>query len=128
MVKYINFYAPVAGVKQGSYEPAMILVTPKKQQVINLGIDYAISKRTAVTTEVARSNYDANTFSKVNNGDDAGYAAKFRLTNTLPISTKKPKDLNLLTTLDYEYVQDKFKPLKDSGRLNFQEIGDCRWS
>jgi hypothetical protein len=40
--------------------------------VINLGIDYAISKRTSVTSEVAMSNYDANTFSKINNGDDAG--------------------------------------------------------
>ncbi len=126
--KVYHYVAPVNNVKQGSYEPAMILVTPKKQQVINLGIDYAISKSTSVKTEVAMSNYDANTFSKINNGDDAGYAAKFRLTNALPVSTKKPKDLNLLTTLDYEYVQDKFKPLKDSGRLNLQEIGDCHWS
>src|SRR6476660_4169585 len=113
-------YVPlVNNLKQGSYEPAMILVTPKKQQVFNLGIDYAISKRTSVTTEVAMSNYDANTFSKINNGDDAGYAAKFRLTNALPIATKKPKDLNLLTTLDYEYVQDKFKPIERLREVEF---------
>ena len=62
--KVYHFVAPVNGVKQGRYEPVMILVTPKKQQVINLGIDYAISKHTSVTTEVAMSNYDANTFSK----------------------------------------------------------------
>jgi hypothetical protein len=117
--KVYRFVAPVNNVKQGSYEPAMILVTPKKQQVFNLGIDYAVSKRTSVMTEVAMSNYDANTFSKVNNGDDAGYAAKFRLTNTLPIATRKPKDLRLLTTLDYEYVQDKFKPIERLREVEF---------
>jgi hypothetical protein len=117
--KVYRFVPLVNNVKQGSYEPAMILVTPKKQQVFNLGIDYAISKRTSVATEVAMSNYDANTFSKVNNGDDAGYAAKFRLTNALPVRTKKPKDLQLLTTLDYEYVQDKFKPIERLREVEF---------
>ena len=117
--KVYRFVAAVNNVKQGSYEPAVILVTPKKQQVFNLAMDYAISKRTSVTSEVAMSNYDANTFSKINNGDDKGYAAKFRLTNALPISTKKPKDLQLLTTLDYEYVQDKFKPIERLREVEF---------
>lgn len=117
--KVYRFIAPVNNVKQGSYEPAMILVTPKKQQLINVGIDYAVNRNTSVMTEVAMSNYDANTFSKVNNGDDAGYAAKFILKNTLPVSTKKPKELKLLTTLDYEYVQDKFKPIERLREVEF---------
>jgi hypothetical protein len=117
--KVYRYVSPVNNVKQGSYEPAVILVTPKKQQVINLGVDYAISKNTSMMTEVARSNYDANTFSKFNNGDDAGYAAKFILKNTLPIRTKRPNDLRLFTTLDYEYVQDKFKPLERLREVEF---------
>ena len=40
--KVYRFVMPVAGVKQGSYEPINILVTPKKQQLVNLGVDYAI--------------------------------------------------------------------------------------
>lgn len=117
--KVYRYVAPINNLKQGYYEPAVFLVTPKKQQLLNLGMDYAISKNTSVVTEVAMSNYDANTLSKVNNGDDAGYAAKFLLLNTLPLRTKTPKDLKLLTTVDYEYVQNKFKPLERLRQVEF---------
>jgi len=117
--KVYRYVVPINNFKQGSYEPAVYLVTPKKQQLLNLGMDYAISKNTSVVTELAMSNYDANTFSHVNNGDDAGYAAKFILLNTLPLRTKTPKDLKLLTTVDYEYVQDKFKPLERLRQVEF---------
>jgi hypothetical protein len=117
--KVYRFVAPINGEKQGSYEPALILVTPKKQQIINLGIDYAISKNTSLITEVARSNYDVNTFSKINNGDDAGYAAKILINNVAPLRTKKPQELKFITRLDYEYVQDKFKPLERLRQVEF---------
>jgi hypothetical protein len=117
--KVYRFVPPINNLKQGNYEPAVFLVSPKKQQLINLGIDYAIGKNTSLVSEVAMSNYDANTFSKINNGDDRGYAAKFLLINTMPFQTKRPKELKLLTTLDYEYVQNKFKPLERLRQVEF---------
>ncbi len=115
--KVYRFVAPVGNQKQGRFEPVAILVTPKKQQIVNLGIDYAVTKNTLFKTELAMSNYDVNTFSKVNNGDDKGFAAKFQLTNTKQISGNKK--LQLLTGLDYEYVQDKFKPLERIRNVEF---------
>jgi hypothetical protein len=115
--KVYRFIAPINGVKQGSYESALILVTPKKQQLVNLGIDYAITKNTSLVTEVAMSNYDVNTFSKKDNGDDAGYAAKILLNSVKPLRSKK--ELKLITGLDYEYVQDKFKPLERLRQVEF---------
>jgi hypothetical protein len=113
-------YVPlINGVKQGSYEPAMLLVAPKKQQLVNLGIDYAINRNTSVMTEVAMSNYDANTFSKVNNGDDIGYAAKFKMYHIASLPTRNSQDLKLTTGLDYEYVQQKFKPLETLRQVEF---------
>ena len=106
---------PVGGVKQGRYEPVAILVTPKKQQLVNLGADYAITKNTLLKAEVAMSNYDVNTFSKIDGGDDVGWAAKFQLNN----SKKLRPSLELNTALDYEYVQSKFKPLE---RLRYVEF------
>ncbi len=115
--KVYKFLEPVGGVRQGNFEPVIVLVTPKKQQLINLGLDYAIDKNTMFRSEVAMSNYDANTFSKVNNGDDKGYAAKFQLNNTKQLREKNI--LQLLTGLDYEYVQSKFKPLERLRSVEF---------
>ena len=115
--KVFKFLFPVAGIKQGRYEPVQVLVTPKKQQIIDLGIDYAIDKNTLLKTEVAISNTDVNTFSSKNNGDDRGYAAKFQLSNKkmlLPV-----RKLELHTALDYEYVQNKFKPLERLRTVEF---------
>ena len=53
--------APANGVKQGQFEAAEFLVTPKTQQVITGGIDYKISKETMVSADLARSRYDVNT-------------------------------------------------------------------
>ncbi len=113
--KVYRFLLPVGGVKQGRFEPVQILVTPKTQQLINLGIEYAIDKNTMLKTEVATSNNDVNTFSEKDNGDDRGWAAKFQLSNskTLRSSTQ------LITGLDYEYVQNKFKPLERLRTVEF---------
>ncbi|MBS1577708.1 MAG: hypothetical protein JST09_20585 [Bacteroidetes bacterium] len=115
--KVYKFVAPVNNVKQGQFEPVTILVTPKKQQIVNLGIDYAVSKNTLMKAEVAMSNYDVNTFSKINNGDDNGFAGKFQLTNIRQFATKNKLQLN--TGLDYEYVQAKFKPLERIRNVEF---------
>ena len=115
--KVYKYVAPVGNIKQGQYEPIIILVTPKKQQVVNLGIDYTISKTTLLKTEVAMSNYDVNTFSTIDDGDDRGFAAKFQLSNTSQLSSKNK--LLLSTGLDYEMVQQKFKPLERLRTVEF---------
>lgn len=115
--KVFRYVAPVAGVKQGQYEPVLILVAPRKQQLVNLGIDYKINKSTVLKTEVATSSNDVNTFSSKDNGDDRGWAAKFQLSNNKMIQAAKKLELN--TILDYEYVQRKFKPLERLRNVEF---------
>jgi hypothetical protein len=115
--KVYRFVMPVGGVKQGNYEAATILITPKKQQVFNLGVDYAISKNTMIKAETAVSVYDVNTFSKLDKGNDNGFAARLQLNNTQPLHTKN--NLRLNTSLDYQYVQDRFKPLERLRSVEF---------
>lgn len=116
--KVYRWVAPVNGVRQGSFEPAVFLVTPKKQQVVSLGADYALNKNTLVSTELAMSNYDVNTFSQKSKVNDKGYAAKVQLRNTTPVNRLK-KGASLTTDLGYEYVQSRFKPLERLRNVEF---------
>jgi hypothetical protein len=115
--KVYKYVAPVLGIKQGQYEPIQILVAPRQQQIVNLGIDYIIDKNTTLKTEVATSKNDVNTFSDKDNGDDRGWAAKLQLNNTKMLSDARK--LQLTTGLDYEYVQGKFKPLERLRNVEF---------
>lgn len=115
--KVYRYVAPVAGVKQGRYEPVQIVVAPKRQQILNLGVDYAPGKNTLLKAEVATSNNDVNTFSSKDNGDDRGWASKVQLSNTKRLNDAK--GLELTSNLDYEYVQKKFNPLERLRNVEF---------
>ncbi len=115
--KVYRFIVPINGIRQGSYAPVTILVTPKKQQLLNLGIDYAIAKGTTIKTEAAMSNYDANTFSKKDDGDNRGWATKVQLNNSTLL--RKKNNLQLQSAFDYEYVQNKFRPLERLRTVEF---------
>lgn len=116
--KVYKWIAPVDGKPQGQYEPAVLLVTPKKQQLISLGVDYNITQNTVVNTEVAMSNYDVNTFSSIDKGNDKGYAGKINVKNTLPFRGSKA-GLKLVTEGGFEYVEAKFKPLERLRNVEF---------
>jgi hypothetical protein len=115
--KVYKFVEPVNGVKQGQFEPVIILVAPKKQQLISIGTEYQIDKNNLLKTEFALSNYDVNTFSSKNGGDDVGAAARVQYTNSVAIN--EAKKTFLISSIDYEHVQQKFKPLE---RLRFVEF------
>jgi hypothetical protein len=108
--------APVNGVPQGSYEAAEFLVTPKTQQVVTIGADYAIDKHTTLTADVAGSNYNINTLSTIEKNNDKGTAAKFILKNTRPLNST---GLQLTSMLGYEYVQANFAPIEPLRSVEF---------
>lgn len=115
--KVYRWLAPVNNVRQGDYTPASFLVTPKKQQLVSLAVDYDVSKRTNITTELAYSEYDVNTFSKKDKGNDQGYAARVLLKNTLPLGGSK--GLQLVSNGGYEMVDARFKPLERLRNVEF---------
>jgi hypothetical protein len=115
--KVYRFIPPVGGARQGNFEPVMKLVTPKKQQLISVATDYQIDKNNLLKTEFALSNYDANTFSTKNSGDDRGIAARVQYTNVAVLN--RAKEIQLTSNIDYEHVQKKFRPLE---RLRFVEF------
>jgi len=115
--KVYKWIAPVNGVKQGAFEAAIFLVTPKKQQVVSMLVDYDISKKTNITTELAYSNYDVNTFSNIDKADNKGYAAKIKFTNIKDL--RGENKMKLLTDAGFEYTDARFHPLERLRTVEF---------
>jgi len=110
--------APIAGIKQGNYEPVVLLITPKYRIITNIGSFIKISDKTSAFIEFAISNYDANTYSSINNNDDIGYALKIRLNqNFLNVDTANKK---IDFFINYQMADNKFNPIENYREIEFE--------
>lgn len=116
--KVFRWVEPINGVKQGRFEPAIFLVTPKKLQVLTVGVEYNIGKKTQLLVEGARSNYDVNLFSSLDEKNKIGYATKWQLKNTQAFA-RSSKGLSLASDAGFEWVEAKFKPLERLRNVEF---------
>ena len=109
--KVYQWIAPVNGVPQGNYEPAIFLVTPKSQQLLSIKTDYIISKKTSIKTELAGSRYDLNTLSSKDKQNDYGYAGKASFIHNNQLK-RAAHIYDYTLQAGYEYVNSNFKPLE----------------
>lgn len=117
--KLFKWIAPDANNnKQGRFDPVILLVAPKKQQLLSIGADYRVSEHTQVSTEMAVSSYHINNFSLKDKSDDQGFAAKLAVTDSRPFK-RSAKGLTLLSRLSYEWVQDRFRPVERLRNVEF---------
>ena len=103
---------------QGNYDPVILLIAPRKQQLVSIGADYAITENTVVSTELAMSNYNLNSYSSKDKADDIGYASKLTLTDTRQLKKQMP-DLRLKSMVGYEWVQNRFRPIERLRSVEF---------
>jgi len=117
--KVFRWVAPdsATGNLRGQFLAAIFLVTPKKQQIITVGADYAINPLTMVRTEMAMSVFDVNTFSSKDKGNDKGFAGRVIVNNVKPFSGSK--GLIMKTDLYYERVQKDFRPIERLRNVEF---------
>ncbi|MCH8902835.1 MAG: hypothetical protein IIA45_02835 [Bacteroidetes bacterium] len=118
--KVYMWVAPVNGILQGSYEPVVLLVTPKKTQLVTFGADYKISKVSNTSFEVALSNKDLNTFSTIDAGDDVGFAGKANYSRGVKLGKAEKGNPVLRTKAGYEYVNRNFNPLERFRSVEFE--------
>jgi hypothetical protein len=77
--KVFRWYAPENDIPQGSYAPVVLLVTPKKKQVVSAGGTQALGSMTLARFDLALSNNDLNTFSSLDKEENLGYAVNLEL-------------------------------------------------
>ena len=118
--KVFGWVSPdVNNAKQGEYAPVILLISPKKLQVVTVAGEYAFTLKTKLKAEVATSNYDVNLFSGMNKGNDRGFAGKFQFQTDDTKLRLFNKPLLMQTRLGYEYVQKLFKPIERLRNIEF---------
>ncbi|MCF0205980.1 MAG: hypothetical protein HUK15_01005 [Bacteroidales bacterium] len=99
-----EWVAPINGVPQGNYAPYTKIVAPQKKQMATIGAKSAFGKMTNASVELALSNNDLNTFSKLDSDDDFGLAVR---TNIEQYFIKTEKNA-LSFDVDYDFISSNF--------------------
>jgi len=118
--KVYEWVAPIGGIPQGSYEPVILLVTPKELQMATFGGEYTFSEFSKITWEGAISNNDINTFSSKNHEDNIGYAFKIRASHLKPLKKEGKNLWNIKSGGSYEVVDRYFTPVERYRTVEFQ--------
>ena len=101
---------PQKGIKQGDYEAATILVSPKKKELFDFGMKISLSKKSSINFEFALSNNDLNLFSDKHDNDNYGKAFKIDYNKNL-----KGNDTSRIKSffwIKYEFAEEIFKPIE----------------
>ena len=119
--KVYQWIAPVAGVPQGSYEPIVPLVTPKKKQMATALAEYKTSETGVLGTELAYTNNNVNTFSPYDKQDDNGQGIKVYYNDKTKISSSDSSGKTWAVNYggNYEYLQKNFTQIERFRSVEF---------
>ncbi len=104
-----EYIAPIAGVKQGDFEPIVQLVAPVKLQVAVVNGAFKPNKKTAIEFEFATSKNDLNLYSALEDENNVGVAGQLSIANEV-LKTAQNWSLNIATDIDY--VQTDFRSIE----------------
>ncbi len=104
-----------SGNKTGDYEPAILLVAPRKQQLLTVGSHYRDSTF-ELQSELAISTLDLNTFSSADEANDQGTAARLTARYYLPL---KGSESRLTFDMHAERIAKSFRPIERLRSVEF---------
>lgn len=116
--RVFEWVAPVGGLPQGSYSPKSQLVSPIQRQMFTLGNDYKLNDRLSLSSEIAYSSFDVNTFSTKDSKDDPGYAFRVAAVHNTSFGKDSIK-WKLINTLSYEQIDRFFSPIERFRNVEF---------
>ena len=117
--RVFKWVEPVNGEKQGDWEPVILLITPKKHQILSTTAQYIFSEKSYLKAELALSDYDVNTFSSKNKKDNKGIAAKVDYVLEKAILKSVKKGLKMNSHIGYEHIDAQFRPLETLRNVEF---------
>ena len=119
-----QWVAPLNGIKQGSYAPVVLLISPKKKQMLSLGADCIISKNLSAGIELGYSSFDKNTFSGFDKKDNDGLSLLFKIQNKNALKKQTNDTLFFTSSASIEMVSKYFSPIERFRAVEF----DREWN
>jgi hypothetical protein len=107
----------INGNLTGSYEPKLLLITPKRKRLMTLGAKSQLNEHWSIEAEGAMSNNDVNTFSELDSDDDKDYAAQSKLSYNNTIGKKETWTMK--SNIGYEYKGDAFREIEPYRPVEF---------
>lgn len=117
--RVFKWIAPINGIRQGSWDPAILLITPKKHQLISTTAQYNFTDKSFLRAQLAASDYDINTFSSKDKNNNTGTAGKIDYVNEMPIFKNLKKGIVLKSEVGYEFVEKTFKSIEPLRQVEF---------
>lgn len=118
--KVYQWIAPKNGIKQGCYEPATTLATPKLVEMGSIAAEYEFNKCGSIKTEFAFSNYDQNLFSKKDDQNNIGFAYFIEAQYQKEIAnSKKTSPWLFQTKINYDLVHKNFHSIERYRDIEF---------
>jgi hypothetical protein len=117
-----SWIAPANGVHLGNYEPVVLLITPKKQQLFTAATTYQIDSFKRVSVELGASNYAPNLFSDRDKDQHWGLSGRGLYEEQRFLGKKDSLGRRKTTwknELSYEYVQSRFKAIAPYRNVEF---------
>lgn len=109
------------GSKNGSFDPNIQLITPKRRQMVTLGSTYTLSKNTNFSIEGAFTNSDLNTFSSRDNADNGSYGVKLGVNHRQKLAAKDSVSSTFWnSTFFYEQRGEDFQFIERYRDVEFQ--------
>lgn len=114
--------APVNNIPQGSYEPYVTLVAPKRMQMLSASAMYKASDKFDLRTEAAYSNFNTNTYSDINKSNDDGVG----LFLSIHQKNLKFRSFNISSQLKSEYISSGFTYVERYRSVEFNRVWNRR--
>jgi hypothetical protein len=116
--KVYQWVAPVDGLPQGNFEPVILLVAPRRQQMGTALVRYRVNNELTLQAEAAVSVFDVNRFSSKDKNNDVGGGIKLKAMDNRLLKGSK-NSVRLQSVLGYEYVGENFRPLERLRNIEF---------
>ncbi|NND76773.1 MAG: hypothetical protein HKN39_01140 [Flavobacteriales bacterium] len=112
----------VAGniIQNGRFEPVILLVTPKKRQMLSFETNYKISKKGGLNSAIAISNNDLNSFSDLDASDNVGLAAMLQWDQAHSISKNDTAMWSMKSIVQTEFIDKHFREIERFRPVEFE--------